>query len=269
MSNNSYSQGAGLVFRKVETLFFCFLCFCFLVLSKSNPQLSRNISSVFVSFSLPIVSFISYPFNSLIGLLVNFKELSDAKKENLKLKEELNRLKVLELSAINIEAENRELLATANFIRFKSNSYNLARIIGISNQAFNNKIFIDFGDNKSVKEGQIVVGQIGVIGRINEIFYDKARLMMPTDSDSRIPVISSQSRLRGILAGNNSELMEIYYLPKNHQIEIGEEIYTSGDGETLPPGLLIGVVKEIKKDSVLVSMVESPNKINFVSVVNF
>lgn len=268
-SNLAVQHSFNLVFRKVETVFFCFLCICLLVIAKTNQNLSQNISFLFLRISSPVVFAASYPFNSLIDLLTDFHELSDAKRENAELKKEIEKLRAFEITAINSEAENKELLETLNFIKLKTTSYRLARVIGISNQAFSQKVFIDIGQNNLAKEGQMVVGKLAVIGRVHEIVGDKARLLLLTDALSKIPVISSKTRLRGILTGNNSELMEIQYLPKGNQIEVGEEIFTSGDGDTLPPGLLVGVVKKIDKDLVYIAMAENVNNLNFVSIVDF
>lgn len=268
-SNMAVQHSFNLIFRKIETVFFCFLCIFLLLASKANHNFSRNISLPFLYISSPFVSTIAYPINATINLLVNFKELTNAKEENLRLKKEIEQLRAFEVNAIESNAENKELLESLNFIKLKTTSYNLAKVIGISNQAFSQKIFVEIGKNDKIKEGQIVVGKIAVVGRVEEVLGEKARLLLPTDSTSRIPVISAKSRLRGILNGNNSELMEINYLPKGHQIEVGEEIFTSGDGETLPPSLLIGVVKKIDKEVVYVEMAESVNTLNFVSIIEF
>ena len=86
---------------------------------------------------------------------------------------------------------------------------------------------------------------------------------------SRIPIITSKTRVRGILAGNGSGIMEILYLPKNHTITEGDWIFTSGDGDTLPPGLLVGVVKKADKDYVGVAMVENINNADIVTVMHY
>ena len=46
-------------------------------------------------------------------------------------------------------------------------------------------------------------------------------------------------------------------------------IFTSGDGDTLPPGLLAGVVRKVADESVLVEMVEDANNADLVTVVSY
>ncbi len=90
-----------------------------------------------------------------------------------------------------------------------------------------------------------------------------------TDYRSRIPVISSNSRNRGILTGKNSQIMEIKYLSKNHNIAEGELIFTSSDGDQIPPGILVGKVVNVKGVRVFVKMVEDVNDIDQLTIIQY
>ena len=268
-SNLIIKHSFNLVFRKIETMFFIFLCIICLIASKINRDFNNKISNSFITISTPIIKIISIPINSSIDLVVNFNKLAMAKKENIKLKEELFKLQNYYLTSLAIHQENQELRSALNFVKSKTENYKIARVIGMSHQAFDQKLLIDSGKNRDIREGQIIAGNRGVIGRVSEVFEDKSRILLLTDSSSRIPIIASRARNRGILAGNNSGLMEILYLPKNHQIAVGDKIFTSSDGDTVPPGLLIGVVKKIDKNSVYVSGIEDINSLNIVTIIDY
>lgn len=223
----------------------------------------------FVSVSLPIVKFAAFPFNATINLLTNFSDLVDAKKENEILREENEKLRNFYVKSLNINRENKELKDTLRFVTAKSSSFKVARIVGRSHQMFNQSLFIDAGKNRGVKEGSIVTGNRGVIGRISQVGETQSRLLLVTDANSRIPVLSSKARVRGILAGNNSSIMEISYLQKNHTIRPSDWIFTSGDGDTLPPGLLIGMVRKVSKGYAAVEMVENVNNADIVTILDY
>ena len=216
--NYSLKHSFGLVFNKIETVFFCSICVIFLITSHVNSNFQKGVSFAFVNVSLPVVKLVAFPFNALINLVTDFHELVDAKKENKELKEELNKLKNFYVKSLNIYQENKELRNILNFVSSKTSSFKVAKITGRSNQLFNQKLFIDAGENREIKEGSVVAGEQGVIGRIVEVSQDKSRLILLTDASSRVPIITSKSRVRGILAGNGSNLMEILYLPKNHNV---------------------------------------------------
>ena len=264
--NYSIKHSFGLVFNKIETVFFSFLCVVCLVVSKVDHDFSRDVSSVFVDISLPVAKFAAFPFNIAFSLVTDFGELVRAKEENQNLKEELEKLRSFYIKSLNIHQENKDLREMLQFVSSKSANFKVAQIIGRSRPLFNQKIFIDAGEDRGLKEGEIITGKRGVIGRVAEVYENKSHIFLLNDAISRIPVITSQVRAKGILAGNGSGMMEILYLPKNHNIQVGEMIFTSGDGDTLPPGLLAGVVSKVNKDSVLVSMVEDVNNADLVTI---
>lgn len=268
-ANYSFQHSFNLIYRKIEAVLFSFLCVVFLISSKLESNFSQNVSFGFINISLPIVKVISFPFNSTINLLTSFNELIEAKKENALLKEENEKLKSFYISSLNIHQENIELKNILSFVSVKSSGFKVAKIVGRSNQAFNQKIFLDAGKDRGISEGSIVTGDRAAIGRVIETGDNKSVVMLITDSSSRIPVISSKTSVRAILAGNGSNLMELLYLPKNHDIVEGDWIFTSGDGDTLPPAVLIGVVVKSKDDYVAVAMAEDINKANFVAVMNY
>ena len=267
--NYSIKHSFGLVFNKIETVFFSFLCVVCLVVSKVDHDFSRDVSSVFVDISLPVAKFAAFPFNVAFSLVTDFGELVRAKEENQNLKEELEKLRSFYIKSLNIHQENKDLREMLQFVSSKSANFKVAQIIGRSRPLFNQKIFIDAGEDRGLKEGEIITGKRGVIGRVAEVYENKSHIFLLNDAISRIPVITSQVRTKGILAGNGSGMMEILYLPKNHNIQVGEMIFTSGDGDTLPPGLLAGVVIKVNKDSVLVSMVEDVNNADLVTILAY
>ncbi len=273
-SATRYSLGHhfGSIYKKIEFGLFVILSIIFLVAGKLTQNFSSKVSTIFIEISNPIVTIASFPFNSAIALVTNFEELINAKNNNQTLQEENNRLRSLYLSAININQENRELKNMLKLIIPISSDYRIATVISRAHEIFNQNLLIKLDQNFTPKIGNIVTGNIAVIGRIAAIYQDKsimARVMLITDANSRIPIITSNARVRGILAGNNSPVMKILYLPKNHSIQLNDLVFTSADGDTLPPGLLIGVVKTVDKNEVEVEMTEDISKLNFVGIVNY
>ena len=114
-----------------------------------------------------------------------------------------------------------------------------------------------------------MVGKVGVIGRIESVEENRSRVILLNDSASRIPIIISRSRVRGILAGNNSNMMEVNYFSKGKKVETDDLVFTSGDGDTLPPGLFIGKVRKVDNNEIMVSMVEDVANLNYVTIIDY
>ena len=269
ISNYSLQHHFGQLFKRIELIFFIVLSLVFLATSKANKNITDDVSFAFVGVSLPVVKFAAFPFNTIINLLINFQELIDAKKENISLKEENNKMRALFVKAINTNNENQELKNLLQFVVPKSAHFVVAKISGRSHGLFNQNLFIDSGTNRDIAEGSMVTGAIGMIGRVIDVVEDKSRLMLVTDPSSRIPVIASKARARGVLIGTNNNLMEILYLSKHHQIKVNDMIFTSGDGDILPPGILIGVVRKVDGLYVGVEMIEDINNADIVTVMKY
>ncbi len=272
-NHNSSVSSIGYIFKiiykKIEFLFYVFLSVAFLIASKANNKFIDNISNIFVNISAPISYSISLPFNIAHDLVFDYKELLIDKEKNKKLENEINYLRSLYVKSLNIFEENRELKKILNFASTKSSNFKVARIFSRSSQNFNQQIYINIGHNQNIKEGSIVTGNNGMIGRVLKVMNDISSVILINDSRSKIPVITSSSRIRAILAGNNSNIMKLIYLPKDHNIKKGDMVFTSGDGDTLPPGHLVGIVSNIDANNIYVKMVESPNSSDIVTIVQY
>lgn len=267
--SSSIYHSLNLIFKKVETVIFIFLSITLIFTSQTERKFSNKLSNFFIEVSAPVSKFIALPFNITSNLAKNFKELTIAREQNKHLKEELRKLKIFYINALYINSENKRLQEITNYVGHKNLKYKTAKIIGRSNQTFKKGILINAGDNENLKTGSLVIGKSGVIGRLENIYSTKSSIIAINDVRSHIPVISNDSRVRGILTGDNSELVEMIYLPKNHNIQIGEMVYTSGDGETLPSGFLIGKVVKIDHSSAIVETVESGTNNEIVTIISF
>ncbi|MFT5702706.1 MAG: rod shape-determining protein MreC [Rickettsiales bacterium] len=257
------------VFEKVEALTFLMICIILIITSKVNHQITNSITMSVVQVSMPISNVISMPLNMAIGFSVDLQELINAKNKNSKLIKENEALRSLYIKSLNISQENSELRDILHYMGDRSTKFIATRLIAYSYQTFSRNVFIGAGSDQGVKEDDFVTGSNALIGRVKKVGADKSLVLLITDVNSRVPIIVSGSRTKGILAGNNSKLMEILYLEKDHQVKAGDLVFTSGDGEALPPGTLAGVVSKVDKNYAAVEMVENVKNLNMVSVVNY
>jgi len=256
-------------YQKIETKLFILLSIIFLVISSVNNDFKERISMFFIDITLPINKVIFYPFNYISDISANFTELLNSKAENDKLKAENAELRKVFLDSLTIKEENEYLKDLINYVSIRSSNNISSRIIGRSNKTYSDAIFIGIGANNNLKQDSVVVGKYAMIGRISEIGKNKSRILLPTDINSHIPIITSRSKNRGILRGNNSAIMEILYLDKNHGLKKGDRIFTSGDGDSLPYGILVGKVSKIRDDKVYATMIEDINRVDIVTIIDY
>lgn len=252
IGNYSLKYHAEGFFKRIELAFFTILSLIFLIISSISRDFSNKISYFVVDISLPIVNTVIFPINLAIDLTINFQELVSARKENQILKSENAQMRTALITALRIKDENKSLKDLLKFTIPKSTNYQMAEVIGKTHQPFSNQLILKAKKGTNLKNGSAVTTKSTMIGRVIDAINHQARLLLITDAKSHIPVITSSARSRGILYGNNSNLMEIHYLAKNHQIKPGDMVFTSSDGSTLPPGLLVGVVSKVSGKRVFV-----------------
>jgi rod shape-determining protein MreC len=256
-------------FKKIEFIFLLVACLVFIGLSKGNKEFNDKISLFFVELSLPVSNAITLPFGAGSEAFSYVENLATARKENILLRAENEKLKAIYIKALNISQENEELQELLQFISTKSIKYKAVRLITKVNQSYGNSIIINAGSSQGIGENNIITGKRSIVGRVIQVGENVSRVLTITDENSKIPVITSNSRARGILAGNNNKTMTIEYLDKDHQIEVGDMVFTSGDGEYLPPGLLAGIVTKVNGGSVKVKAVENPDNINLAAISSY
>ena len=189
----------------------------------------------------------------------------DLEAENLQLKLEIASLSKTQELASSLKVENTALKEILNVPQNIEAKFVTAKIVGTMMSPFTSYAIIQAGENDNVKVNDIIRGTKGLIGRITETGNNYSTVMLINDHNSRIPVITENSKTRGILARQDNNL-KIIYLQEDHNAQVGEIILTSGDGKIFPRGIPIATVIKVKDKEAFVEMLDDLNKIDFVVV---
>jgi len=106
-----------------------------------------------------------------------------------------------------------------------------------------NSFIINIGSNKDIKNGLAVLDGENFIGRIVDVNFFSSRVLLVTDLNSKIPVSIEPSGHQAILSGRGTKEPTLEYLPKNHKVQSGNKVYTSGKEGIFAPGIPIGEVR--------------------------
>ncbi len=109
---------------------------------------------------------------------------------------------------------------------------------------FYNKLTINKGSNKGIREGDLVINQDGVIGKIDKVYKNYSEVVLLTSNKINLSVKINDAY--GILKSSDEEI-NVLNIKLNEEIKEGDYVYTSGLTNS-PRGILIGEVKEINKD---------------------
>ena len=207
--------------------------------------------------SMPTKSFgrLTESINEHISLYNNYTEL---KKENTELKNNISKSDFLELENSQLRKLIEEQVET------QSNLVS-ARVMLDKQSPYLNSFVINIGSNKNIKNGMEVLDGKNFIGRIVDVNFFSSRVLLVSDLNSRIPVITEPSAYHAILNGRGNREPTLLYLPEKHTIQNGDKVYTSGKEGIFTPGIPIGEIK-IEKEMIKVILFSDLNQITFVNI---
>ena len=158
------------------------------------------------------------------------------------------------------EEQQRELVRLRRLLQLKEEVGGptlAARVIGADPGSAFRSFILDVGSREGVHEGQAVVAPAGAVGRILSAGADHAVALWLCDPRSRISAFVQRSRVMGVLAGEG-EGCSLRYLSAGDDVRVGDRVLTAGRGSVFPKGILIGVVKEVRTDGLLMTAEVAP-----------
>ena len=193
--------------------------------------------------------------DSHINLYSNYNEL---KKENDELKNSISKSDFLEL-------ENTQLRKLIEEQVESSSNLLSARVLIDKKSPYLNSFIINVGSNKNIKKGMAVLDGKNFIGRIVDVNFFSSRVLLVSDLNSKISVITSPSSYHAIINGRGKTEPSLEYLPENNEIQDGHTVYTSGKEGIFSAGIPIGKVK-IENNVVKVLLFSDLSQISFINI---
>ncbi len=204
--------------------------------------------------------------------LKNFDNIVEGISTHMNLYDNYNKLKVENDELKNnisksdfLELENTQLRKLIEEQVSSSSNLVSARIMLDKQSPYLNSLIINIGSNMNIKNGMAVLDGKNFIGRIIDVNFFSSRVLLVSDLNSKISVISEPSAHHAILTGHGKNALSLEYLPKNHNIKDDDKVYTSGKEGIFSPGIPVGIVK-IEKNIVTVSLFSDLSQITFVNV---
>lgn len=162
--------------------------------------------------------------------------------ENIRLKEENDALRQELIESRELILENERLNKLLIFKKKSEFSLISARVIDRDSANWTNGLLIDIGSSSGVKEGQIVITELGLVGKIFEVSKNISRVMLITDPNLNISGIIQRSRETGIISGSLLGKCVMRYLTVDSDIKTGDLVLTLGLSGKYPKGIIIGEI---------------------------
>ncbi len=252
---------------KSSALLFLLIAAILLFLSQKHPEKLAQLRHGIQDGLVPVVSVLSTPAELVDRFNKRLTEVAFLYQENERLREENTRLLQWQSIGTQMQSENEALRALVNLKAMSRAGYVTARVIGNPQHVFSSSLLLDTGKKLGIKRYQAIISSDGLVGRITDAGEDSSRVLLITDINSRIPIISETSRTRAILTGDNTETPFLQYVPATSKLKVGERIFTSSDGGVFPAGLPIGEVVSMKDGNIRIQPLVDFTALEYVQAV--
>lgn len=190
----------------------------------------------------PVQKLASAVTRPVVAFMDGVANLASLRSENDALAIEVARLEQELAEVESLRARLEALETAANIAVPEGIDAATARIFSIGPSGFDNVRSIDKGSSDGLGVGMPVVDHLGLVGRIDVVFDDSARVRLITDPTVRVGVKVVRTGEVGWVSGRGSGPLLLEMFDTAEVVVEGDQLVTA-DGR-FPPDLLVGVVIE-------------------------
>ncbi len=206
-----------------------------------SPRVERFRLAV-IDRVVPNFDWAMVPVTGTINLVRDFQSYQRIYQQNQELRRELQQMKSWKEAALQLEQENARLL-DLNSVRLDPR---LTHVTGVvvadSGSPFRQSVLLNVGRRDGVLDGVATMDGLGLVGRISGVGERASRVILLTDTTSRIPAVIQPSGQNVIVVGDNTRSPPVDFLENPDLVRPGDRVVSSGDGGVFPAGLVIGQV---------------------------
>ena len=251
----------------ITTFIFVCLTLIFILWRVDNTR-TELIRTKIIDFVSPLTIPLNYPIK-VVGDFVRYFEIYSALlEENKELKKDLQNMTGWKEKALQLEQKNAQLRALNNVKLSEDLIWVTGEMMADSGSPFYQSGVINIGLKDGIKNGSAAVDGLGLVGRISGVGQKVARVLFLTDISSAIPIKIKRSNQKGLMIGDNSPWPLLEFVEEKGLINIGDRVFTSGDGNVFPSDILIGTILIDNKKKLRVKPVANFESLEFLRILN-
>lgn len=213
----------------------------FLLWRIDSPRVERFRAAV-IDKVVPNLDWAMAPVTGTVNLVRDFQSYQRIYRQNQELRRELQQMQSWKEAALQLEQENARLLDLNNVRLDPRLTYVTGVVSADAGSPFRQSVLLNVGARDGIVDGWAAMDGLGLVGRISGVGENSARVILLTDTSSRIPVTVQPSGQRALILGDNTAAPPIDFLEDAGKVRPGDRVITSGDGGVFPAGLLVGQV---------------------------
>jgi len=220
----------------------------FLMVADTRFEFARPLRAAVATTLLPVQRTLSVPVQMWQGASDYLRGLSSALNNEKEAQARLAQQAEKVARADRLERENERLRALLELRPLLQVRSLAAEVLYEASDPFSRKLFIDRGATHGVALGAPVVGPDGVLGQVTRVFPLSSQVTLLIDKDAAIPVLNVRTQARSAaFGGAGGDAMELRYMAANADVQVGDELSTSGVDGVYPPGLPVARVTAVER----------------------
>lgn len=217
--------------------------FVIFILWRVDSPRAERVRAQVVDWVVPNFDWALIPVTETVDLARRFQSYAALERQNRDLRDELQRMKAWREAALQLEQENAKLLDLNKVRLDPALTVVTGQVLADSGSPFRQSVLLNVGGVRDgIMDGWAVTDGLGLVGRVSGVGGRSSRVLLLTDSASRIPVTIQPSGQRAVLSGDNSALPVLDFIEAPEEVRPGDRVVSSGDGHVFPAGLLVGGV---------------------------
>ncbi len=237
----------------------------FLVWRIDSPRVERLRAHV-IDQVVPSFDWAMAPVTATANLVRDFRSYQRIYAQNQELRRELQQMKAWKEAALQLEQENARLL-DLNKVRLDPRlTFVTGVVLADSGSPFRQSVLLNVGARDGIVDGWAAMDGLGLVGRISGVGERTSRVILLTDTSSRIPVTIEPGGLRALMSGDNSPAPIVGFVENPDLVRPGDRVVTSGDGGVFPAGLHVGRLTRDRGGRLRVRLAADYERLEFLRV---
>ncbi|WP_404401348.1 rod shape-determining protein MreC [Idiomarina seosinensis] len=243
-----FVRGPSLLSRLVLALACSFL----LMFIDHKLQAMQPVRLFLNSLVTPVQYLAILPEQMLTSFSDSFKSQDQLASENERLRRQLleQQGQLQQLSFLTNENKRlRELLGSE---QRAPNRRMVAEVIAVASEPFSQQLVINKGALNGVYEGQAVLDSRGIVGQVQDVGSNTARVLLISDQSHAIPLRSERKDIRALAQGTGEiGRLQLMFVPHSTELAVGDLLMSSGLGNVFPEGYPVAKITGIERDESL------------------
>jgi rod shape-determining protein MreC len=204
-------------------------------------------SNVFTDSLVTVQAWFSARYMAVQDFFTSPRDMASLRQRNAELESEVAELQSQVIQLQQDVGQTQILQALVDFVRVRpENEYAAAAVIGRDPSPFLHYVIINRGSNEGILRGMPVITNQGLIGRVDAVIADAARVQLITDPASSVNVRLQNAETEASLVGSVTGDLTLEMIPQDIIVQPGDLVLTSGLGGGYPPDLIIGQVVNVR-----------------------